>query len=95
MSRRPRGFTFTCRSICSALVAAPLFYVNFVVEGNAAHFLALVLIAPVAGLVLVINSLFCLFRYRNLESTWIGFVFVLVGVIGVLESWHFLPQFKM
>jgi len=77
------------------VVAGPLFYVSFVADGDAYHFLALVLLAPVAGLVLIANSLFCLFRYRNLESSWIGLVFVLVGVIGVLEAWHFLPQFKM
>ncbi|MGB3398830.1 MAG: hypothetical protein WBA34_01520 [Candidatus Deferrimicrobiaceae bacterium] len=64
-------------------------------DGDAYHFLALVLLAPVAGLVLVANSLFCLFRYRSIESSWISLVFVLVGVIGVLEAWHFLPQFKM
>jgi glycerol-3-phosphate acyltransferase PlsY len=69
--------------------------VSFVADGDAYHFLALVLLAPVAGLILVANSLFCVFRYRSLESTWIGLVFVLVGVIGVLEAWYFLPQFKM
>ena len=84
-----------CRFICSALVAAPLCYVSFVAEGDAYHFLVLVLLAPVAGIVLVANSLFCLFRYRNLESLWIGLVFVLVGVIGFVEAWHFLPQFRM
>ena len=95
MRQRLRGFTLTCRFICSALVAAPLFYVSFVSDGDAYHFLALVLLAPVAGLVLIANSLFCLFRNRNLESSWIGLVFVLVGVIGLLVAWHFLPQFKM
>jgi len=77
------------------LVAGPLFYVSFVADGDVYHFLALVLLAPVAGLVLVANSLICLYRYRKLESFWIGLVFVLVGVIGVLEAWHFLPQFRM
>ena len=86
MSRRLRGFTHTCRFICSTVVASPLFYVSFVADGDAYHFLALVLLAPVAGLVLIANSLFCLFRYRNLESSWINLVFVLVGVIGVLEA---------
>jgi hypothetical protein len=56
---------------------------------------SLVLLAPVAGFVLVANSLFCLLRYRNLESSWTGLVFVIVGVIGVLEAWHFFPQFRM
>ena len=95
MNRRHRGFTLTCRFICSALVAVPLFYVSFVVDGDVYHFLALVLLAPVAGLILVANSLFCLFRYRNIESSWISLVFILVGVVGVLEAWHFLPQFRM
>jgi hypothetical protein len=94
-SRKPGGFTLACRFICTALVAAPLLYFNFVADGDAYHFLALVLLAPVAGLVLVANSLFCLLRYRNLESYWIGLAFILVGVTGILEAWYFLPQFKM
>ena len=95
MSRRLRGFTFKCRFICSALIAAPLLYVNLVTEGDAYHFLAMVLLAPAAGLVLVANSLFCLFRYRNVESSWISIGFVLVGVIGGLVAWYFLPKFRM
>ena len=94
-SRRLGGFTLTCRLICSLLVAGPVLYVSFVADGDAYHFLALVLLAPVAGIVLVANSLFCLFRYRNLESPWIGLAFVLVGVTGILEAWYFLPQFRM
>jgi hypothetical protein len=89
------AYTLICRLICSLLVAGPLLYFNFVAEGDAYHFLALVLLAPVAGIVLVANSLFCLFRYRKIESPWIGLAFVLVGVTGVLEAWHFLPQFRM
>ena len=95
MNRQLGGFTLTCRFLCSALVAAPLIYRNFVTDGDAYHFLALVLLAPVAGLVLVANSLFCLFRYRKIESSWISIVFILVGVIGFLVTWHFLPQFRM
>ncbi len=95
VSRRLGGFTLTCRLICSLLVAGPVLYVSFVAEGDAYHFLALVLLAPVAGLVLGANSLFCLFRYRNVESFWIGLAFVLVGVTGILEAWYFLPQFRM
>jgi len=94
-SRRIGGFTLMCRLICSLLVAGPVLYVSFVAEGDAYHFLAFVLLAPLAGLVLVANSLFCLFRYRNLESPWIGLAFVLVGVTGILEAWYFLPQFRM
>jgi hypothetical protein len=89
------AYTLMCRLICSLLVAGPLFYFNFVTEGDAYHFLALVLLAPVAGLVLVANSLFCLFRYRKFESFWVGLAFILVGVTGVIEAWYFLPQFRM
>ncbi len=95
MSRKRLGYTFMCRFFCSGLVAAPLCFVSFVADGDAYRFLASVLLAPVAGLVLVANSLFCLFRYRNLESLWINLVFFIVGVVGVLEAWYFLPQFRM
>ena len=89
------GFTHACRLICTVMVAGPVLYVSLVTKGDAYHFLALVLIAPVAGLVLAANSLFCLFRYRNVESSWIGLAFVVVGVTGILETWYFLPQFRM
>ena len=92
---RVGGFTLTCRFICTALVAAPLLYVNLVADGSAYHFLALVLLAPIAGLLLIANSLFCLFRYRKVESFWVGLAFVLVGVTGFIEAWYFLPQFRM
>ena len=89
------GFTLACRVMCSLLIACPLLYVHFVVEGDAYHFLAMVLLAPVAGLVLMANSLFCLFRYRKVESSWVSVVYVLIGVIGFLVAWHYLPQFRM
>ena len=95
MSQRPGNLTRTCRLVCSALVVAPLLYVNLVTDGDAYHFLALVLIAPIAGLVLVANSLFCLFRYRKSDPGWVGLLFLLVGALGVFEAWHFLPQFRM
>ena len=87
--------TIACRFICSFLVAAPLLYVNFVANGDAYHFLALVLLGPIAGIVLVGNSLFCFIYYRNVESYWTGLVFILVGVVGVLVAWHYLSQFRM
>ena len=87
--------TLACRFICTALVAAPMLYFNLVTDGSAYHLLALVLVAPIAGLVLVANSMFCLFRYRKVESYWIGLAFILVGVTGVIEAWYFLPQFRM
>ncbi len=95
MSRRVGGFTLMCRLICSLLVAGPVVYFSFVTDGDAYHFLALVLLAPVAGLALVANSLYCLFRYRKVESFWVGLAFILVGVTGILEVWYFLPQFRM
>ncbi len=65
------------------------------VEGNAYLFLILVLLAPIAGLILVANSLFCLFRNRHLEPSWVALVFLLIGLSGLVEAWYFLPQFKM
>ncbi len=92
---RVDAYTLICRLICSLLVAGPVVYLSFVTDGSAAEFLALVLLAPIAGLVLVANSLFCLVRYRKFESFWVGLAFVLVGVTGVIEAWYFLPQFRM
>ena len=89
------AFTNTCRLICSALVGAPLLYFHFVSEGSAAEFLLLVLLAPVAGAVLIANSLLGFYLYRKIESPLIGLLFILVGVIGVLVALHFLPQFRM
>ena len=94
-SRRLGGFTLACRTVCTLLVAGPVVYFSLVTDGSAAEFLVLVLLAPVAGLVLVANSLYCIFRYRKLESFWIGLAFTLVGVSGFLEAWHFLPKFRM
>ena len=89
------AYTLICRFICIVLVAGPLVYFSLVTDGSAAEFLILVLLAPVAGIVLVANSLFCLVRYRKVESFWVGLAFVLVGVTGVIEAWYFLPQFRM
>jgi len=69
--------------------------VSFVADGDAYHFLALILLALVAGPVLAVSLLFCLFRYRDLKSGLIGFVFVLFWVIGVLDAWHFFPHFRI
>jgi hypothetical protein len=95
MGRTIGAYTLICRFICTVLVGSPLVYFSFVAEGDVYHFLALVLLAPVAGIVLVANSLFCLYRYRKLESFWVGLAFILVGVTGVLEAWYVLPQFRM
>ena len=95
MSLRVGSFTLACRFICSALVVGPLLYWSSVTDGDAYHFLALVLLAPIAGLVLFANSLFCLFRYRNWKSASFSLIFIFVSVIGVLTAQYFLPQFKM
>ena len=89
------AYTLICRFICIVLVAGPLVYFSFVTDGSAAEFLILVLLAPIAGIVLMTNSLFCLYRYRKVESFWIGLAFVLVGVTGILEALYFLPKFRM
>jgi len=89
------AFTRACRVLCSFLVAAPVIYWGLVTNGDAYHFLGLVLLAPVAGLVLVVNSVFCLFRYRHVEPVWIGLLFLLVGMIGLPVVWYFVPHFRM
>jgi len=88
-------FTITCRYVCSALVAAPFIYVNLVTDGDAYHFLALVLLSPIAGIVLIANSLFVLVRYRKIESYWASITFILIGLAGGFVIWHYLPEFRM
>ena len=94
-SDRIGRFTISCRYVCGALVAAPFIYVNLVTDGDAYHFLALVLLSPIAGIVLIGNSLFSLVRYRNIESYWIGIAFILIGLAGGFVIWHYLPEFRM
>ena len=100
MDRKIGSFTLALRLICSALVVFPLFdYIKTVFisggNGNAYAFLILLVLAFFAGIVLIANSLFYLFRYRNIESSWVSFVFILVGVLGIFMAWNFLPQFRM
>lgn len=92
---KPRHFMVFCRVICTVLIAAPLAYLTFIVDGDAYHFLALVVLAPVAGLILMANSLFCMFRDRKLQSFGSAIVFILVGFMGFFVAWYFLPQFRM
>lgn len=87
--------TTTLRIVCSTLVAWPIVYRLTVSDGDAYLFLILVLVAPLAGLVLVANSLFHVARHRTWRSVGIGLLFVLVGAIGGGVAWHFLPQFRM
>ena len=97
-SSRLGWITLTCRVLCSALVASPLInYVSTVSRGgggNACLFFLLVVLAPIAGLVLIANPVCCLFRYRNGKSFLIARMFVLVGMIGLLDVWFFLPKFR-
>lgn len=87
--------TIACRYVCSALVVAPWLYWGTVTDGDAYHFLGLVLLAPLAGLVLFANSVFCLLRYRTWRSAFFSLGFVLVSGIGALAAVYFLPQFRM
>ena len=88
-------YSLTCRLICSILVVGPLVYRISVEDGDAYHFLILVLLAPLAGFILLLNSLFCLFRYRTWKSAGVSLIFIPVSAIGVVVAWHFLPQFRM
>jgi len=88
-------YSLVCRLICSILVVGPLIYRVSVEDGDAYHFLALVSLAPLAGLVLFLNSRFCLFRYRTWKSAGVSLIFIPVSAIGAVVAWHFLPQFRM
>jgi len=81
--------------MCSVLVAAPLIYWSTVADGDAYHFLALVLLAPIAGFILLVNSLFCLVRYRKWKSVAFSLIFTFFSLIGFYSAWYFLPQFRM
>ena len=88
--------TFLCRWICSGLLAAPLLYWwSLAHKGDALILLVLALLSLVAGLVLFVNSIFSLVRYRNQGQIVIGIFFALVSVIGVLAMFHVLPGWKM
>jgi hypothetical protein len=88
-------YTIACRFICSALIFWPLVYRITVENGSAVQFLALILLAALAGIILLLNSLFCLFRYRTWKSASVSLIFVVVSAIGFVVAWHFLPQFRM
>lgn len=95
MRRSAGSLTLACRSICTALIAGALVYWNDVADGDAYHFLALVLAAPIAGVVLIANSLFCLVRYRGWKSATVALIFIPVGAVGIFVVVYFLPQFRM
>ena len=87
--------TLVCRTVCSALVAAPLVYWLVATNGDAYLLLLMVLLSPVAGLVLIINSLWCLVRPRVRTGSFNAVGFIFVGLVGFWVAWYFLPQFRM
>jgi hypothetical protein len=95
----PGTKTFVCRFLCTVLVASPLVnYVSTVIGGgggNAYLFFLLLVLAPIAGLALIANSVFCIVRYPNRASFKVNLIFMLVGMISFLEVWLFLPKFRM
>ena len=99
MVQKIGSLTLVCRLICSALVGFTIFdYTKTVLSGgngNAYVFFILLVLAFFAGIILIINSFFCLYRYRNIESYWVSVLFMLVGGVGIFMAWHFLPQFRM
>jgi hypothetical protein len=95
VSRGTGQFTLGCRAVCSALVVAPFAYRLLVTEGSAYEFLALLVLAPIAGLVLIANSVFCLLRQRTWAAVGVNLFFSLLGVMGILVARYYLPQFRM
>ena len=95
--RGPGTRTLVLRLVCTVLVASPLInYGSTVISGgggNAYLFFLLLVLAPIAGLVLIANSVFCLVRYGT--SAKANLVFILIGAMGFLEAWIFLPKFRM
>lgn len=88
--------TFLCRWICSGLLAAPLLYWwSLAYKGDALVLLVLALLSLVAGLVLFVNSVFCLIRYRKHGQVATSAFFVLISVIGVVAMPYVLPGWKM
>jgi hypothetical protein len=89
-------FTFLCRWLCSGLLAAPLFYWwSLAYKSDAVILLVLALLSLVAGLVLLGNSIFCLFRYRSRGGPAISAFFLLLSVVGVAAMFYILPGWKM
>ena len=89
------GFTYACRILCTALIGWPLLYGLTVDEGDVYLFLILVLTAGAAGLVLMVNSVFCLVRHRGRKSTAYSLAFTLIGCAGLVVAWYYLPLFAM
>ncbi|PLX78316.1 MAG: hypothetical protein C0616_14950 [Desulfuromonas sp.] len=88
-------YSIICRVICSALIAWPLFYRATVRDGSAVEFLILVLLGLLAGFVLFLNSLFCLFRYPRVKAAGVSLAFLVLSLVGFAVAIHYLPQFRM
>lgn len=99
MRRGPGTRTFVLRLVCTILVASPLInYLSTGISGgggSAYLFFLLLVLAPIAGLVLIANSVYCLFRYPGHTSLKVNLILILVGLAGFLEAWIFLPKFRM
>lgn len=97
--RRPGSRTLVLRLACTVLVASPLVsYISTAISGgggNAYLFFLLLVLAPIAGLVLIVNSVWCLVRYPSRTSFRASLMFMLIGLAGFLEAWIFLPKFRM
>jgi hypothetical protein len=92
MNQNVGRLTFLCRWGCCAMLAAPLLYWwSFAYKGDALILLVLALLSLVAGLVLFVNSIFCLVRYRDRGQFMTSTFFILVSVIGVLYNAFVCP----
>jgi hypothetical protein len=96
MDERVGQFSLLCRRLCSALLAAPLLYWwSFANEGDPIILLVLYLLSLIAGLLLLGNSIFCLFRYRNRGQLATSSLFLLLSMGGVIAIPYVLPGWKM
>lgn len=88
--------TFLCRWTCGGMLAAPLLYWwGLAYKGDALILLVLALLSLIAGLVLFVNSIFCLVRHRKQGQFSTSIFFAFVSVIGVLAMPYVLPGWKM
>jgi hypothetical protein len=96
---RTGGFSIACRILGVGLAAAPLLdYLSTIARGgngDAYRFLILLVLAAIAGVMLIANSLYRLVRYREIEPAWVNVLFIMAGLAGLGEAWYFLPQFRM
>lgn len=92
----PGQFSVLCRWLCSAMLAAPLLYWwSLAYKGDPVILLALYLLSLLAGLALLGNSVYCLYRYRNRDDRAISIVFLLASVGAVVATSWLLPGWKM